>query len=258
MRGRIGHLAVWTEVLLLAILCVGIGIRQSEWAAGNVGKNQTGQFDQETGKNQTGQFDQETGENQTRSSAGAKVEHPCVALTFDDGPNSTYTPKLLEGLKKRNIHATFFLMGKNIEGKEDLVLQMSRDGHLIGNHTYSHVELDKISKEAAKKEILQTNEKICEITGDYPEFLRPPYGAWQKNLDFYVTMFPVLWDIDTLDWKSKSVDSVLQIISSEMEDGSIILMHDAYESSVEAALKAVDLLLERGYEFVTVDKLLLP
>ena len=246
MRGRLGHLAVWAEVLLLAILCVGIGIRQS------------GQSAVEAERNQTGRLVEKTGSNQVSQSAGAVVERPRVALTFDDGPNSTYTPRLLEGLKKRNIHATFFLMGKNIEGKEDLVLQMSQDGHLIGNHTYNHVELDKISKEAAQKEILQTNESICEITGAYPEFLRPPYGAWQKNLDFYVTMFPVLWDIDTLDWKSKNLDSVLQIISSEVEDGSIILMHDAYESSVEAALKAADLLVERGYEFVTVDKLLLP
>ena len=246
MRERMGHLAVWAEVLLLAILCVGIGIRHS------------GQSVEEAGENHAGRFVEETGSRLTGQSAGTAEEAPCVALTFDDGPNNLYTPRLLEGLKKRNIHATFFLMGKNIEGKEDLVLQMSQDGHLIGNHTYNHVELDKISKEAAKKEILQTNESIWEITGVYPEFLRPPYGVWQKNLDFYVTMFPVLWDIDTLDWKSKNVDSVLQIISSEVKDGSIILMHDAYESSVEAALKAVDLLKERGYEFVTVDKLLLP
>lgn len=232
MRGRIGHLAVWAEVLLLAILCVRIGIQTR------------------------GQEARCVGNTQVMKANG--TEHPKVALTFDDGPNSTYTPRLLEGLRKRNIHATFFLMGKNIVGKEDLVLQMSQDGHLIGNHTYNHVELNKISKEAAQNEIFQTNERIHKITRAYPEFLRPPYGAWQKNLDLYVTMFPVLWDIDTLDWKSKNVSSILQIISSEVEDGAIILMHDAYESSVEAALKAVDLLTEKGYEFVTVDKLLLP
>lgn len=79
----------------------------------------------------------------------------------------------------------------------------------------------------------------------------------RKNLDFYVTMFPVLWDIDTLDWKSKNVESVLQIVKSQVEDGSIILMHDAYQSSVEAALQIVDILQEEGYEFVTVDELIL-
>ena len=180
-----------------------------------------------------------------------------IALTFDDGPNGKYTPALLEGLKERGVHATFFLMGKNIEGKEELVRQIQADGHLIGNHTYDHVELDKISEEAAKEEIIATNQEIYEITGIYPEWIRPPYGAWRKNLDFYVTMFPVLWDIDTLDWKSKNVESVLQIVKSQVEDGSIILMHDAYQSSVEAALQIVDILQEEGYEFVTVDKLLL-
>ena len=137
------------------------------------------------------------------------------------------------------------------------MLQMSQDGHLIGNHTYNHVELDKISKAAAKKEILQTNESIWEITGIYPEFLRPPYGVWQKNLDFYVTMFPVLWDIDTLDWKSKNVDCIMRLVRSQVKDGSTILMHDGYQTSVDAAVQIMDELLERGYEFVTVDQLLI-
>mgnify|MGYP000813051225 FL=1 len=89
-------------------------------------------------------------------------------------------------------------------------------------------------------------------------WLRPPYGEWQKNLDFYVNMFPVLWDIDTLDWKSQNVNAVMQIVESEIEDGAVILMHDAYQSSVDAALQIVDLLTAQGYEFVTVDELVLP
>ena len=189
---------------------------------------------------------------------GGCQEKKKVALTFDDGPSSKYTPLLLEGLKERGVHATFFLMGKNIEGKEALVKQMQEEGHLIGNHTYNHVQLDKISKEAAKEEIETTNQEIYEITGVYPAWLRPPYGEWRKNLDFYVGMFPVLWDVDTLDWKSKNVDSIMRIVKNEVEDGAVILMHDAYQSSVDAALQIVDLLMEEGYEFVTVDKLILP
>ncbi|MEI3412541.1 MAG: polysaccharide deacetylase family protein [Blautia sp.] len=136
------------------------------------------------GENQAGRFVKETGSRLTGQSAGTAVEAPCVALTFDDGPNNLYTPRLLEGLKKRNIHATFFLMGKNIEGKEDLVLQMSQDGHLIGNHTYNHVELDKISKAAAKKEILQTNESIWEITGVYRNSFAHPMESGKKTWIF--------------------------------------------------------------------------
>lgn len=184
------------------------------------------------------------------------MEHPRVALTFDDGPSRKYTPLLLEGLKDRGIHATFFLMGKNIEGNEELVKQMQTDGHLIGNHTYNHVELDKISEQRAKEEIEKTSNEIYEITGFYPTYIRPPFGAWRKNLELSVTMFPVFWDIDTLDWKSKNVDSVVNIVESQVKDGSIILMHDGYATSVEAALKVVDLLKKQGYDFVTVDEML--
>mgnify|MGYP000901422355 CR=1 FL=1 len=183
---------------------------------------------------------------------------PRVALTFDDGPHRIYTKNLLDGLRERGVKATFFVVGENIPGNEDLIRQMEADGHLIGNHTYNHVQLDKISKEAAKEEIETTNQKIFEITGVYPAWLRPPYGEWRKNLDFYVEMFPVLWDVDTLDWKSKNVDSIMKIVRSEVSDGAVILMHDAYQSSVDAALQIVDFLMAEEYEFVTVEELILP
>ena len=111
---------------------------------------------------------------------------------------------------------------------------------------------------SAKEEIETTNQKLFEITGVYPAWLRPPYGEWRKNLDFYVEMFPVLWDVDTLDWKSKNVDSIMKIVRSEVSDGAVILMHDAYQSSVDAALQIVDLLMAEEYEFVTVEELILP
>lgn len=183
------------------------------------------------------------------------IEHPKVALTFDDGPSAKYTPQLLDGLKERGIHATFFLMGKNIEGNEELVKRIQEEGHLIGNHTYNHVQLNKIPEAKAKEEIEKTSNEIYEITGTYPVYLRPPFGAWRKNLELTVTMFPVFWDIDTLDWKSKNVCSVLNIVENNVEDGAIILMHDGYQTSVEAALQVVDLLTEQGYDFVTVDQL---
>ena len=247
MRGKRGHLAVAAELVVLTVLCIRLGI----W----VPSPKEGIAERKKGEKNIAAFladAKEEGEEET-----SVVERPKVALTFDDGPSSKYTPQLLAGLKERNVQATFFLMGKNIEGKEDLVKQMQEEGHLIGNHTYDHVELNKISKEAAKEEIIDTNKAICAITGNCPAFLRPPYGSWPKNLDLYVTMFPVLWDIDTLDWKSKNVDSILQIVLSQVEDGSVILMHDAYQSSVDAALKIVDFLTDMGYEFVTVDKLIL-
>ena len=203
-----------------------------------------------------------TTENSLSQTAGrtsvTKEEAPRVALTFDDGPNARYTPLLLEGLRKRNIHATFFLLGENIPENEELLLRMQEDGHLIGCHTWSHVQLDKISPSRANREILKTNSLIYHITGTYPTCLRPPYGAWKKNLELPVTMLPVFWDVDTLDWQSQNPESILDIVRQNVQDGSIILMHDSYDSSVRAALAITDELTEKGYDFVTADQLLDP
>ena len=203
-----------------------------------------------------------TTENSLNQTAGrtsvTKEEAPRVALTFDDGPNAKYTPLLLEGLRKRNIHATFFLLGENIQKNKELLLRMQKDGHLIGCHTWSHVQLDKISPSDASREILKTNSLIYHITGTYPTCLRPPYGAWKKDLELPVTMLPVFWDVDTLDWQSQNPESILDIVRQNVQDGSIILMHDSYDSSVRAALAITDELTEKGYDFVTADQLLDP
>ena len=272
MKKKIGHLVMWVEFGVLTILL-------ARFCAVRIGENVEGikgflVQKQENTESISKKIEKEAAsdkvigvsdgrDGRTEDTPEDTMEGGCqekkkVALTFDDGPSSKYTPLLLEGLKERGVHATFFLMGKNIEGKEVLVKQMQEEGHLIGNHTYNHVQLDKISKEAAKEEIEATNQEIYEITGVYPAWLRPPYGEWRKNLDFYVGMFPVLWDVDTLDWKSKNVDSIMRIVKNEVEDGAVILMHDAYQSSVDAALQIVDLLMKEGYKFVTVDKLILP
>jgi len=183
-------------------------------------------------------------------------EAPKMALTFDDGPNRKYTPLLLEGLKERGVVVTFFLMGKNIEGNEELVQQMETEGHLIGNHTYHHVQLSRISKEKARREIEKTGNEIYEITGNYPLYVRPPFGEWPKNLERELSVIPVLWDIDTLDWKCQDTDMVVNAVKENAKDGSIVLMHDGYASTVEAVFQIVDYFLEQGYEFVTVDRLL--
>ena len=179
----------------------------------------------------------------TDTTAGLPVEEPPrIALTFDDGPNARYTPMLLDGLKKRNIRASFFLIGENIEGNEDILLQMRKD---------------KIPAEKARLEIEKTNNRIYEASGIYPSYVRPPFGAWIKDMELSVTMLPVFWDVDTLDWQSKNIDSILSIAQKQVHDGSIILMHDGYQTSVDAALKIADLFTEKGYVFVTADQLLL-
>ena len=185
-------------------------------------------------------------------------DRPRVALTFDDGPSAVYTEQLLDGLKERDVRASFFLLGKCLEGNEELVRRMHREGHLIGNHTFSHVRLDELADVRAREEIMRTNNAIYEITGEYPQYMRPPFGAWKKDLELSVEMIPVFWTVDTLDWKSKDTAAVLNRVRGKVEDGTIILMHDEYASTVEAALAIVDELKAEGYEFVTADRLVMP
>lgn len=185
------------------------------------------------------------------------MEPPRVALTFDDGPNSQYTETLLDGLRERKVQATFFLLGENIEGNEALVQRMQEEGHLIGNHTYSHVKLTSLSVSDACEELLKTSRLVKSITGHGTEFMRPPFGEWEKVMECGIGMFPVLWNVDTRDWTTENVTEIIRRGTSGIKDGSMILMHDYYESSVEAALKIVDTLEARGFVFVTVDELLL-
>ncbi|MDO4323035.1 MAG: polysaccharide deacetylase family protein [Lachnospiraceae bacterium] len=180
-----------------------------------------------------------------------------VALTFDDGPHSVYTKKLLDGLAERNVHASFFVIGKNIPGNEELIARMQQEGHLIGNHTYDHVKICDLSGAEACEQVEKTSALVREITGKDTEFVRPPFGAWNKSMECSFTMIPVLWDVDPLDWTTKNKALIEQRVLEDVDSGDIILLHDYYESSVEAALELVDKLKAEGYEFVTVDELIL-
>lgn len=190
--------------------------------------------------------------------ADSMAEKPKIAITFDDGPNAIYTPKLLDGLKERGVKATFFLIGQNIEkgDNSEIVKRMYDEGHLIGNHTYHHVEITKVSNEEAYKEIMMTNEVIMNITGEEVQFMRPPFGLWQKELEKKIHVLPVMWSIDPLDWATENVDEVVNKVVTETEENDIILLHDCYDSSVKAALRIVDLLEAEGFQFVTVDELM--
>lgn len=182
---------------------------------------------------------------------------PVVALTFDDGPHPVYTEQLLDGLKERGIKATFFLIGSNAEGHEEIVARMAEEGHLIGSHTYSHVQLTKISSEKACEEIEKTNALLKEASGQDIVYVRPPFGSWPEDLSCLLNMKVVLWSVDPLDWKVQNTERVVQSIVTKAKDGDIILLHDVYKTSVEAALQVIDALTEKGYEFVRVDELLL-
>ena len=179
-----------------------------------------------------------------------------IAITFDDGPHPYYTEQLLDGLQERGAKATFFLMGKQAEAYPELVQRMQAEGHLIGNHTYSHLQLNKNNREAFKAELVKTNELLLEITGEETQYVRPPYGSWDKSFEKELTMLPVLWTIDPQDWCSSDVSGIVGKVTGKAKENAIILMHDEYKSSVTAALQIVDILQKEGYEFVTVDEVL--
>jgi peptidoglycan/xylan/chitin deacetylase (PgdA/CDA1 family) len=184
-------------------------------------------------------------------------ENMRIAISFDDGPNEIYTPMLLEGLKKRGVKATFFLLGKEVEKYPEIVARIYEEGHLIGTHSYEHVNLHNLSSEEAIAQVDRTNSAICAITGENPEYIRPPFGSFQANLDYQTKMIEVLWDIDPLDWKTDNSDVIAKRVTDVVTENDIILLHDASESSVKAAFKIIDALTARGYEFVTVDEIVM-
>ena len=142
-------------------------------------------------------------------------------------------------------------------GKEDIVKRMSEEGHLIGNHSYEHIQLTKAGAKAVCEAVEHTQEQIEAITGKRPEYIRPPYGDWNEELEEEIGMTPVLWSLDSLDWKLKDTGKIIRQVLKDVKDGDIILLHDIFPSSVEAALELVDILQKEGYVFVTADELLI-
>lgn len=184
------------------------------------------------------------------------AEQKKIAITFDDGPHPYYTEQLLDGLKERGVTATFFVTGEHAKLHPDVIKRMQEEGHLIGNHTYSHIQLTTKNREAYKQELIDTNAVIEEITGEEVQYVRPPYGTWDKKFETELNMFPVLWTIDPLDWCSSNADCIASKVVEKADENDIILMHDYYKSSVTAALEVVDELQKEGYTFVTVEEIL--
>lgn len=186
-----------------------------------------------------------------------EMENKMIALTFDDGPNVLYTERLLDGLAERDVKATFFLIGKNAEAHPEIVSRIAEEGHLIGNHTYSHLKLTAGNETEFLEEINRTGEIIRDITGSTPVFCRPPFGVWNTRYEQRLGIIPVLWDVDPRDWCTFDTRTVANRILADCHDSAIVLMHDEYETSVEAALLVIDELKQQGYTFVTVDELLI-
>ena len=188
--------------------------------------------------------------------AQAEKNKKVVALTFDDGPDGNTTPQALDILAKYKIKATFFVQGKNIAGNEAILKRMQSEGHEVGNHSWNHPILTKLSLEDAKKQLTDTEDAITKVLGKSSKLMRPPYGAISDDIRNSLDLSFIMWNVDSLDWKSKNEAAILTEIQHQTSDGSIILMHDIHQPSVNSLPKVIEYLQGQGYSFVTVSELL--
>lgn len=190
----------------------------------------------------------------SKKESKADPDKPAIALTFDDGPGPR-TMELLDTLEQYGAHATFFMLGQKVGSYQDAVKKMEEIGCELGNHSYDHADLSKASASKIQSEIGDTNSKIKDITGSGATVMRPPYGAISKTLRSNVGMPMILWNIDTLDWKTRNTQSTIDTVMSNVKDGDIILMHDIHTETIDAAIALIPKLQEKGYQLVTVSEL---
>ena len=204
----------------------------------------------------TSQFGKNTGVTVSRVAAAG----PYVALTFDDGPHASNTPRLLDILRNRNVKATFYVIGKNVDLYPGIVRRTVAEGHEIGNHTYNHPKLSSMGMGAVNSELKRTENAVVRACGIAPKTMRPPYGALlqnQRQCIYDSFGYPtIMWSVDPLDWRRPGVSVVTSRILSGTTQGGIILLHDLHSSSVDAVPGVIDGLLRKGYRFVTVSQLL--
>ncbi|MBQ5446658.1 MAG: polysaccharide deacetylase family protein [Lachnospiraceae bacterium] len=201
-----------------------------------------------------------TEETTTESETQAMVStidpsKPMVAMTFDDGPNSATTPQILDTLEKYGSHATFFVVGQKIDGNESIIQRAASIGCEIGNHTLNHVKLTSVDEGGLDAEISGNADRIKSLTGQQTVTLRPPYGAVNDVVMAHVNVPIILWSIDTLDWKTRDVATTISNVQQSVFDGAIILMHDIYQESADAAVSLIAWLNEQGYQLVSISEL---
>src|SRR5881398_936765 len=188
------------------------------------------------------------------------ADGPCIAMTFDDGPSATLTPKLLDLLATRHIKVTFFVIGENVAEHPEIVARAAREGHEIGNHSWSHPNFGKMSDESVRRQLQQTDDAIKNATGKRPTLMRPPYGSITAREKHWIHdefgYDIILWDVDPYDWKRPGPGVVRARILKETRSGSIVLSHDIHPGTIEAMPSTFDELEAKGFKFVTVSELI--
>ena len=188
------------------------------------------------------------------------VDGPYIAMTFDDGPSATLTPKLLDILAAHHIKATFFVLGEMVAEHPEILARAAREGHEIASHSWSHPNLAKMSQEGVRSQLQRTDDEIKTAAGKRPTLFRPPYGSITERQKRWIHdefgYDIILWDVDPLDWKRPGPAVVTHRIVTETRPGSIILSHDIHPGTIKAMPATFDQLQAKGFKFVTVSELI--
>lgn len=181
---------------------------------------------------------------------------PVIAITFDDGPYPKVTGHILDVLEKNGVCATFFVLGSRIEGHEDMLTRMDELGCEIGNHSFSHADLTRLSKADCQRELSDTDAEIRRVTGHEASVVRPPYGYYNKTVMSAAGRPLILWTVDTNDWRGKAPGEIADYVIQQAKEGSVILMHDQQTQTADAMEMIIPTLIDEGFRFVTVSELI--
>lgn len=185
-----------------------------------------------------------------------------IALTFDDGPHPKETDRVLDVLSKYNVKATFFIAGKHAKWYTDPLVRASKEGHEIGNHTFTHPDISNLTSQQIESEILECEKTLVEITGEKPTLFRPPFGSYKKEELEEIARKNnykiILWTtVDARDWQNPPASKIASKIIDNAKNGDIILLHDyATENTVEALDILIPAMQTKGFKFVTVSELI--
>jgi peptidoglycan/xylan/chitin deacetylase (PgdA/CDA1 family) len=190
-----------------------------------------------------------------------------LALTYDDGPNDPHTLRLLEILAKHNVAATFFMIGRFVTQRPDIVREVVRAGHAVGNHTFSHPNLIFVSSERARKEVSDCQQALLETTGETPQLFRPPFGGRRPGtlqVARALGLEPVMWNVTGYDWSAPPADRIVAKVSRQIRGGDVILLHDGSHVRMGAdrsqTVIATDQIIAeykaRGYGFMTIPEMM--
>ena len=200
-----------------------------------------------------------TAELSTVYSFDANKVQKTIALTFDDGPHGTLTPRLLDILKSKSVKATFFVMGVKAVMHPDILKRAHDEGHEIANHVWDHPVLSKIPREKVQDQIDRTNTAIQNAISELPKVMRPPYGNTNKGLNNFIykssNLKVILWSYDTNDWRRPAPGEIVSKVVANVKPGTVLLCHDIHPGTIEAMPELVDKLLSTGFKFATVSEL---